>query len=221
MFACECRESLHRRARQRAARKYRLEQFSHGVRYDCVTSYSVMLFYSLSLLSPSSPDFSTSSGLCCSSVNLLVSRANLTVAATISREGLHFKRSPSFVSPDQPPSAKDRSPHLLDLVAGLHMLRRWSVHKGHLNKKWSTDSVSRLQLQVSTSIEPILARYLLSLHMPDLSWHSAAASICVFPLYNAKVCFPGRALSKLWVNFPICENVTLRRERERARKRFI
>ena len=62
----------------------------------------------------------SASSLLHSSVSLLVS--NLTVAATISREGFHLFRSPSFVSPDQPPSAKDRSPHLLDLLASLQRL---------------------------------------------------------------------------------------------------
>ena len=118
-------------------------------------------------------------------------------------QGLHLDRSPSFVTPDQPPSAKDRSPHLLDLVASLQMLRRWSSHRGYLNKKWSTDSDSRPQLQLSASIAPTLARYLLSLHIPDLSWHSVAASVYVLPLYSAKMCSPGSALSKLWVNLPI------------------
>lgn len=61
-----------------------------------------------------------------------------------------------------------------------------------------------MQLQVSLSIAPIFARYLLSFHISDLSWHGVAASVRVFPGYNAKVCFPGRALSKLWVNLPTC-----------------
>ncbi len=115
-----------------------------------------------------------------SSTSLLVSRANLTVAATISRESLHLGKSPSFVFPDQPPSAKDRSPHLLDLLASLQMLRRWTSHNRHLNKKWSTDSNSRPQLQVSTSIALILAKCLLSLHciVPRCVFREALCQSC-------------------------------------------
>ena len=109
----------------------------------------------------------SASSLLHSSASLLASKANLTVAATISREGFHLFRSPSFVSPDQPPSAKDRSPHLLDLLASLQRLCRWPCHSGHRKRKRSTDSGSRPQLQVSVSIALILARYLLSLHIPD------------------------------------------------------
>lgn len=77
-----------------------------------------------------------------SSANLFVSKANLMVAATMSNEGDHLERMPFFVSPDQPPKAKDKSPHLLDLLASLCMFCLWSSHSGHPNKKWSTDSDS-------------------------------------------------------------------------------
>lgn len=46
------------------------------------------------------------------SLNLLVAIANLMVAETISWVGFQLCSVPSFLSFDQPPSAKDKSPHL-------------------------------------------------------------------------------------------------------------
>ena len=56
---------------------------------------------------------------------------------------------PSFLSLDQPPNAKDKSPHLLAFLARLNRAWRCSSHRGHLNRRWSTDSTSRPHSQIS------------------------------------------------------------------------
>lgn len=109
-YVCECRESLHRSVRPGAVEKYRLGQSSDGVRqYNCITGYYVILSFSLLLLlSPSSLDFFTSSGLFCSSANLLVSRANLTVAAIIPSQQKASTQSSRHFSFPGPTSKRER-----------------------------------------------------------------------------------------------------------------
>ena len=138
-----------------------------------------------------------------STLNLLVANANLIVAETISRVGFQLCNGPSFFSLAQPPSAKDRSPRLLAFLAILRRSWRCSSHRGHLNKKWSTDSDSRPHVHMSVSAAPIFAKYPFNLHIPDLSRQRILASTFERPLYNIWVCFPGKALSILCVNFPV------------------
>ena len=95
---------------------------------------------------------------------------------------------------------------------GNFLRREWRMilHRGHLNKKWSTDSSLRPHLHWSDSTALILARYLFNLFIPERSWHKILACIFRFPLYNRRVCGPGSALLQLICRFAVsCSSKTL------------
>jgi hypothetical protein len=110
--------------------------------------------------------------------------ANLIVACTAARFGLHLCPSSAVL----PPRKNDILP--ITSRSTFRMCSRGSSHRGHRKRKWSTDSSSWPQSHVSVSAAPILCRYVLTRAIPVRSCTRMSDSRLFRTSYSVCVCLP-------------------------------